>query len=371
MQKITYNAALVLLLSLGVSACSINAGKGSQGESTVRASSLNATTNNSLQTSDENTSESTSNNASQISDENTSANTSNNVSQTSDENTSESTNDNSSQPSDENASENTNNNSSQTNDENNSENTDTNREQSSETEKTLLENVAGYAVSGSYAEKYLTDLTAKEELLIAVTQSSNIPSGSCSASGGSNAANHPCSVGVAKEGSIIGGYSLKEGEQTLGAYAIIREAYSDGVNPTNSYVAIIDSPTTNRSAVVNATYSGSASYSTNNRPNMVTRDFELNVTDNGVDGSIYYIAGSGKRTTAVTFHQGSISEQDGKIGFDGKVSFNNSVVYGLGDTEGSYQGWFVGENAQGVIGTFSTTSQSSTNSVQGAFAGQK
>lgn len=340
MQKIPYNAALALLLSLGLSACSINTGKGSQGDTTARtsASSLIATT-----TADSSSADNTSS-------DNTASNNANNMG------SNDSTDATDSSASDNNAS-----------------NSDSNEEpyNDDDTESTLS-NIGGVGVTGSYAETYLTSLNAQDELFAAVQQANNLTAGSCAATGGRNAANHPCSVGSVAEGGIIGSYTLKDSNgQSLGAYAVIREAYSERENPTNSYIAMINTPTTERSAVVNATYHGVASYSFNNRPNMATRDFELNVTDNSVSGSAYYIAATGNRVTAVTFESGQIGEEFGNITFSGKTSFNNNLLPGLGNSEGRYQGWFVGQNAEGVVGTFSTSSQGSNASVQGAFAAQK
>lgn len=324
MQKIPYNAALALLLSLGLCACSINAGKGSQGDTTARTTSSVAINNSNANTSDNNTSGST-----------TSNNTGNS---------------------------------------NSSNNTDTqagNNKFNDETES-ILDTVIGIGVDGSYAATYLTSAKAQDKLFAAVQQANNLFSGSCSASGGSNAANHPCSVGSVNEGSIIGSYTLKDSSgQALGAYAIIREAYSDRENPTNSYIAMINAPTTERAAVVNATYNGVASYSFNNRPNMATRDFELNVTNNSVSGRAYYVAGTGNLVNVITFESGQINEEFGNITFSGKTTFNNNQLPGLGNTEGTYRGWFVGANAEGVVGTFNTESQGSDASVQGAFAAQK
>lgn len=372
MQKIPYNAALALLLSFGLCACSINTGKGSQGDTTARTTSLVATNNSGSNTSDNN--ESNSNNADSNASNNSSSSNNNPSDGGGSVNSDNSTDNNPSDNGSANSNNSTDNNPSDNGSANTSGSTNTQTSSSEFGDKTesTLNSISAIGVNGSYAATYLTSLKEQDELFTAVQQANNLTAGSCTAIGGRNAANHPCSVGSVAEGGIIGSYTLKDSNgQSLGAYAVIREAYSERENPTNSYIAMINTPTTERSAVVNATYHGVASYSFNNRPNMATRDFELNVTDNSVSGSAYYIAATGNRVTAVTFESGQIGEEFGNITFSGKTTFNNNLLPGLGNSEGRYQGWFVGQNAEGVVGTFSTSSQGSNASVQGAFAAQK
>lgn len=406
MKKTMLNTAVLLLLSLGVSACSVSAGSGSQGDPITRTS-LNSTTNTSNATEEssssdgEETSEENTNTATSEENSNTATSEENTNTATSEENTNTATSEESS--SNEISDETTSGESSEevdlsenveTNEEADSaeKTEDTNSEESNEQEITseetseettstdnvneienIIAKIDGVSFSGSYAETYLTNVEAQNTLAEQTEKMANELTGSCMASSGNSASSYRCSVGSIEEGEVFAAYNIKDSNnQILGGYAVVREAYSDRENPTNSYLAMIRTPTIDKSVVVNATYNGQASYSTNNRPNMATYPFELIVSGDNVNGAIYNTAGgTGNRVNRAVFNTGVISATDESVNFNGTVTFNNNYFSGLGDITGYYQGSFVGENAEGVIGTFGTKEQGSMGSAQGVFAGTK
>lgn len=421
MKKTLRNSAVILLLSLGVSACSVSAGSGSQGEPITRTSSTNTansseeTTSSSERVEETNATETASSEHSSeesesaessstesSSTENSSTesavtdNTSGNVSsetetvkeETSNESveettSSESTSETGSSDTVSTAEETDSSQSTQNTEEttSNESNSDTTSSESSDENtsnddvkevKSVIAVIDGYGANGSYAANYLNNVEAQNALAEKSATMTNEVIGSCTAVGGNSASNHRCSVGSIEEGEIFAAYNVKNGNnQILGGYAVVREAYTERENPTNSYLAMISTPTTDKSVVVDATYTGQASYSSNNRPNMATYPFELTVSGDNVNGAIYNNAGTGKRVNRAVFNTGTINATDNAVNFNGTVTFNNYYFSGLGEIEGYYQGAFVGENAEGVVGTFGTKDQNSTASAQGAFAGTK
>lgn len=193
---------------------------------------------------------------------------------------------------------------------------------------------------------------------------------------------------------VPAGTILSTSANNYGGYAIIRETYSDtiggGDQPFNRYVALAKTATTDKNAVVDATYKGSAAYSTGNmitlmeKTNQGEYQFELtlNVKDNAVSGGITNTnagiqtkrAELGQPAEMISFKQAAVSVNDNVVGFNGDAQFNYGWGFlpnADGDGKGSYQGVFTGENAEGVVGTFSTTDTQAKNSVQGAFVGAK
>lgn len=190
------------------------------------------------------------------------------------------------------------------------------------------------------------------------------------------------------------GTVLSTSANQYGGYAVIRETYSDtiggGDQPFNRYVAVAKSATADKNAVVDATYKGTAAYSTGNmitlmeKTNQGEYQFELtlNVKDNAVSGGITNTnagiqekrAELGQPVEMISFKQTAVSVKDNVVGFNGDAQFNYGWGFlpsANGDGKGTYQGTFTGENAEEVVGTFSTLDTQAKNSVQGAFVGAK
>lgn len=204
---------------------------------------------------------------------------------------------------------------------------------------------------------------AREALLAKLQkQGSNAPA-SCS-----NAKNSTCYKEVAR-GSVVVNYN-----QAYSSYAVIRETYNnENLQPSNAFIVLAKESdlTTNRAAVVNATYTGKASYSAKNVPAVMTRDFTLKVENDKVSGSVFQKTinskGIEKVTENVALNEGKISVDNGVVGFSGSAKFGAIAS----NAEGTYKGVFVGKNAEEVIGTFETNSTEKASSAQGAFAGKK
>ncbi|UTH26457.1 hypothetical protein L0F67_06265 [Actinobacillus suis] len=120
---------------------------------------------------------------------------------------------------------------------------------------------------------------AREALLAKLQkQGSNAPA-SCS-----NAKTSTCHKEVAR-GSVVVNYN-----QAYSSYAVIRETYNnENPQPSNAFIVLAKESdlTTDRAAVVNATYTGKASYSAKNVPAVMTRDFTLKVENDKVSGSVF------------------------------------------------------------------------------------
>ncbi|WGE48889.1 transferrin-binding protein-like solute binding protein [Actinobacillus equuli subsp. haemolyticus] len=204
---------------------------------------------------------------------------------------------------------------------------------------------------------------AREALLAKLQkQGSNAPA-SCT-----NAKASTCHKEVAR-GSVVVNYN-----QAYSSYAVIRETYdNENPQPNNAFIVLAKESdlTTDRAAVVNATYTGKASYSAKNVPAVMTRDFTLKVENDKVSGSVFQktvnLKGVEKVTENVALNEGKISVENGVVGFSGSAKFGAIAS----NAEGSYKGVFVGKNAEEVIGTFETNSTEKASSAQGAFAGKK
>ncbi|AIZ78341.1 transferrin-binding protein-like solute binding protein [Actinobacillus equuli] len=204
---------------------------------------------------------------------------------------------------------------------------------------------------------------AREALLAKLQkQGSNAPA-SCS-----NAKTSTCHKEVAR-GSVVVNYN-----QAYSSYAVIRETYdNENPQPNNAFIVLAKESdlTTDRAAVVNATYTGKASYSAKNVPAVMTRDFILKVENDKVSGSVFQktvnLKGVEKVTENVALNEGKISVENGVVGFSGSAKFGAIAS----NAEGTYKGVFVGKNAEEVIGTFETNSTEKASSAQGAFAGKK
>lgn len=246
--------------------------------------------------------------------------------------------------------------------EENTKDEETNDDTSEETSSTFA--VTG--VAGSQASKYLSSAAAQEELVSTIKTMSNVTSGTCS-----NASGSACSAREdgAKEGDVILAYN-----QSYSSYAVVREAYDSDNRalPANSYIAIATTPTTDKSAVTDATYKGQASWSSSNLPSVRTvAGLTMTVSNDKISGEVIQdtATSSGKTPTLITFNSGDITVTDGNVGFNGTATFH-SRAFGT-DLEGTYQGNFAGEKAEEIIGTFQSNEQTPDAAAQGAFSGQK
>lgn len=199
---------------------------------------------------------------------------------------------------------------------------------------------------------------------------------------------------IGANAKLPAGTILTTTANTYGGYAVIRETYSEtiggGNTPFNSYVAVANTATTDKNAVVDATYKGSAAYSTGNMITLMEKantgeaqfEFTLSVKDNAVSGGIANTnaniqakrAERGEAKDIISFKQAEVRVIDDVVGFKGDAQFNYGWGFlpnATGDGKGQYQGVFTGKNAEGVVGTFSTTDTQKENSVQGAFVGSR
>lgn len=223
----------------------------------------------------------------------------------------------------------------------------------------------------------LADLNTPEgvaKLLQTINEQKNLEAGTCS-------------VGQARSGcfrDLPAGTVLGSVKQSYSSYAAIRGTYHDSDTtpnePINSYVALVNEPTTDRTAVVDATYRGKVSYSRQNQGNIVTRDsLVMTVRNNQISGNITMTAMTGKTTEVLAFKPSNIVAENNQITFSGDATFNKSFFYSDTLTEtyddtpiqGTYNGIFAGSKAEEVVGTFHSNNTERVNSVQGAFAAKK
>lgn len=183
-------------------------------------------------------------------------------------------------------------------------------------------------------------------------------------------------------------------KQSYSGYAVVRTGQITAGNPEpiNAYVAVAKTATTDKDAVVDATYKGNAAYTTGNLFSVIGVDntgstkgqyvATLNVKDQKISGGIENTnaAIATKRAelnqdpNIITFKESQVEVRDDMVGFKGDAQFNYGWGFmpnATGDGKGTYQGVFAGEKAEEVIGTFSTDDTSPKNSVQGAFMGTK
>lgn len=218
-----------------------------------------------------------------------------------------------------------------------------------------------YGRTDSIVQDYMD--SAKRDALFDSNQLAitNAPA-SCANSSGST-----CHRDVAR-GSVVVNYN-----QSYSKYAVLRETIdSNGNTPANAFMVLAKEGnlTKDKALVTDATYTGKASYSRQNMPNVLTRDFTMTVKNDTVTGSVYQtvsVRGTPRTTEYVALKEGAIAVENGVVAFGGKADFNG-ITKG---EEGSYKGFFVGPNAQEVIGTFESGTVEKAKSIQGAFAGSK
>lgn len=209
---------------------------------------------------------------------------------------------------------------------------------------------------GEQASAFLTQ-EGQKTLQEKLTRMSNVGSENCGTA---------CSTRNVKTGDVVKAYRT-----SYANYAVVREAYAeDRKTPTNSYIATVITPTTDKNAVVNATYKGQASWSSSNRHNIRTvAGLTLTVANNKISGEVKQDTptGSGQYPTLITFGSGDIAvTQNGAVGFNGIATFS-ARAFGT-EQVGTYQGYFAGESAQEVIGTFQSNEQTADAAAQGAFS---
>ncbi|MGX2957582.1 transferrin-binding protein-like solute binding protein, partial [Ursidibacter arcticus] len=175
--------------------------------------------------------------------------------------------------------------------------------------------------------------------------------------------------------------------QSYSGYAVIREESGLVDQPANAYVAVVTTPTTDKSLVVDATYKGNAVYSTKNGNAYAgytvrgyNAELTLNVKNGVVSGDIKSTVG--RQPTIATFNDADIQVANNGLVFEGNAKFNTAAPLALTGAkdaagqrlesiDGIYKGQFAGANAEEVVGTFETNSTEKDFSVQGSFMGKK
>lgn len=326
MQKNVVNSALVVLLSLGLTACSINAGGGSQGESErLRTSTVQTIVSDNTQRDDVSSGKEK-------------------VDEQRDEKSEEHT---------------------------NTIQTSSDSQTDVVVPPTVSEKKLTYPTisvsesdSGVEAAKYLFSAEKQAVLLAKIEALRNVSTETCSAA---------CNDTNVKTGDVVKAYKT-----SYANYAVVREAYDreNRATPTNTYIATVMEPTTDKAAVVNATYKGQASWSSSNRFNVRTEaDLTLTVDNNNISGELKQTSptSSGNYPTLMTFNHAEIKQKEGVVGFEGTVDFKPRSYNSAAKTDlnGTYQGYFAGSQAQEVIGTFQSNTQSKDAAIQGAFSATK
>lgn len=196
-------------------------------------------------------------------------------------------------------------------------------------------------------------------------------------------------IGVAAK--LPAGTVLSTTQKSYGGYAIVREAFSETISadkPLNGFVVIAKNATTNKDAVVDATYKGSAALSTGNFMTILEKnnagiphyELSLNVKNKAVSGEITNTTPGvlAKREAAkqpreiITLQNANIEVNDDIVGFSGNAVFNYGEGFlptADGNGRGTYKGIFAGDKAEEVVGSFTTDDLGKKNSVQGAFVG--
>lgn len=347
MNKSSVSLAIAILLSLGISACSSSAGSNasegsknytpstsspvSSGKATVEAMNKKGTNNKTDSKS----------NANNTTDNASNSNAINNSSNGSD------------------SSNTTDNNNVNNNGSNNNSNNTSGVTISDSTPK-VFSSLAHSANTTSQLYKYLNDM---QSLKTAMESAQKQTESSCTNSAKSY-------DGACSKTTASGTVMLKH-EQAYSSYAVIREESSNKEIAANSYIAMVTSgtPGTNKASALNASYSGKAAYSLSKSNAVTSVNFKLDINNNGeIVGTVYTGSdNSGTAKTFATFDNGNIHVDNGYLTFKGNATFKISTK----DTEsGSYQGYFAGNNAEEVVGTFETNADAKKE-VQGAFAGSK
>lgn len=231
--------------------------------------------------------------------------------------------------------------------------------------------------SGSHTYAYLNDASKKAELINAMENAGSVCNQATSASQAIS-----CTAADTEAGTV-----LFTKNNTHSGYAVVREAFDSAVNtPKNSYIAIVKTPTTDKTQVLGASYSGSATYtmaSGRSGTTMVGENLisptaaQINAVNFNVDAEGKISGGIWNKTSAKEenhFQTVEFKETDVLVGSNGTVFSGDALIKAkmTKNSEmisGSYQGAFAGNEGQELIGTFS--SDNTTDYIHGAFSATK
>lgn len=271
----------------------------------------------------------------------------------------------------------------------------TNRVNSLVTQEKSSTTAYSYGRTDSIVQDYM-DSAKRDALLNEIKTSKALQAGGTSCAAGTATAPKECFAGAkAKDGTIIEGKArgtvLGSYAQAYSGYAVIREEYNTLANKNpgdaNAYIAIADSSqlVSDKTLVTDATYNGTASYTTGGTALITTDLLTMNVADNKISGYVYRttsLRGKDVTRTYMQFKDSNIDVKQGIVGFDGEAVINTAPKQVEGvlpttesiqngkEVQGTYQGVFAGPNAKEVVGTFETKA-GVERSVRGAFAGSK
>lgn len=232
----------------------------------------------------------------------------------------------------------------------------------------------------SYTYAYLNNEAKKAELISAMENRSSV----CNqATTGAQAVS--CTAADIDAGTV-----LFTQNNTHSGYAVVREAFdnSAAVNtPKNSYVAIVKTPTSDKTQVLGASYSGSATYtmaSGRNGTTMVGENLisptaaQINAVNFNVDAEGKISGGIWNKVSpkeenhfqTVEFKQTDVLVGSNGTVFSGDALIKAKMTKNSEMISGSYQGAFAGSEGQELIGTFSSDSTHS-DYIHGAFSATK
>lgn len=232
----------------------------------------------------------------------------------------------------------------------------------------------------SYTYAYLNNEAKKAELISAMENRSSV----CNqATTGAQAVS--CTAADIDAGTV-----LFTQNNTHSGYAVVREAFDSSATlntPKNSYVAIVKTPTSDKTQVLGASYSGSATYtmaSGRNGTTMVGENLisptaaQINAVNFNVDAEGKISGGIWNKVSpkeenhfqTVEFKQTDVLVGSNGTVFSGDALIKAKMTKNSEMISGSYQGAFAGNEGQELIGTFSSDSTHS-DYIHGAFSATK
>lgn len=232
----------------------------------------------------------------------------------------------------------------------------------------------------SYTYAYLNNEAKKAELISAMENRSSV----CNqATSGAQAVS--CTAADIDAGTV-----LFTKNNTHSGYAVVREAFDSSATlntPKNSYVAIVKTPTSDKTQVLGASYSGSATYtmaSGRNGTTMVGENLisptaaQINAVNFNVDAEGKISGGIWNKVSpkeenhfqTVEFKQTDVLVGSNGTVFSGDALIKAKMTKNSEMISGSYQGAFAGSEGQELIGTFSSDSTHS-DYIHGAFSATK
>ncbi|WP_439257567.1 hypothetical protein [Lonepinella sp. BR2271] len=210
---------------------------------------------------------------------------------------------------------------------------------------------------------------------------------------------------VANTGTTTGSIIVHVSNAYSG-YAVLREESELNGVTVNSFVSLVDSAnkTTDKAQVVNARYTGKASYYDGSSARIRTDQLVLNVNDGVVSGSVYRPQNQNATRhviNLVKFEDTTVDVIHGNVGFSGTAYMltpdhstslsassasetnvtldtqqgtlvprtSSGVPYDI--VQGTYQGQFAGSQAEEVVGTWEGYKTDGSLYMQGAFSGTK